>query len=49
MVTRTDVKSAWHDFIIPAAPPYYKDPLVLVEGSGSMVTDAEGQEYLDFF
>lgn len=43
------VKTAWHDFIIPAAAPYYKDPLVLVEGSGSTVTDAEGREYLDFF
>ncbi len=43
------VKSAWKDFIIPAAPPYYKDPLVLVEGSGSTVTDADGRDYLDFF
>ena len=43
------VKSGWQEFIVPAASPYYKDPLVLVEGSGSTVTDAEGQEYLDFF
>jgi 4-aminobutyrate aminotransferase-like enzyme len=43
------VKSGWKDFVIPAAAPYYKDPLVLVEGSGSYVTDAEGTEYLDFF
>lgn len=43
------VKSGWKDHIIPAALPYYKDPLVLVEGSGSTVTDAEGREYLDFF
>jgi 4-aminobutyrate aminotransferase-like enzyme len=43
------VKSGWKDFVIPAASPYYKDPLVLVEGSGSSVTDAEGTEYLDFF
>jgi len=53
MTTRVDVteavKSDWRDFIIPAALPYYKDPLVLVEGSGSTVTDADGQEYLDFF
>ena len=49
MVTQIDVKSAWQEFIIPAAPPYYKDPLVLVEGNGSLVTDAEGREYLDFF
>jgi 4-aminobutyrate aminotransferase len=43
------VKSAWKDFIIPAAPPYYKDPLVMVAGSGSTVTDADGRDYLDFF
>ena len=53
MTTDTDlassVKAGWKDFIIPAAPPYYKDPLVMVEGSGSTVIDAEGREYLDFF
>jgi len=43
------VKAGWKDHIIPAAPPYYQEPLVLVEGSGSFVTDAEGDEYLDFF
>ncbi|MBI4502261.1 MAG: aspartate aminotransferase family protein [Gemmatimonadetes bacterium] len=43
------VKAAWKEFIVPAAAPYYKDPLVLVEGSGSTVIDAEGHEYLDFF
>ena len=43
------VRSGWSDYIIPAAPPYYKEPLVLVEGSGSTVIDAEGDEYLDFF
>jgi 4-aminobutyrate aminotransferase-like enzyme len=53
MATRTDitgaVRQSWQQHIIPAAMPYYKDPLVLVEGSGSSVTDAEGREYLDFF
>ena len=53
MSLRTDlteaVKSGWQDHIIPAAAPYYKDPLVLVEGNGSWVTDADGREYLDFF
>jgi 4-aminobutyrate aminotransferase-like enzyme len=43
------VRSGWKEFIVPAASPYYRDPLVLVEGSGSTVTDAEGHEYLDFF
>lgn len=53
MATRTDtsaaVRESWHQHVIPAAMPYYKDPLVLVEGSGSFVTDADGREYLDFF
>jgi 4-aminobutyrate aminotransferase len=43
------VRAAYREFLIPAAPPMYQDPLVLVEGSGSWVTDADGQEYLDFF
>ena len=28
---------------------YYKDPISLVSGDGRRVTDAEGNEYLDFF
>src|SRR5262249_61543470 len=43
------VRAAYREFLIPAAPPYYKEPIVLAEGSGSWVTDADGQEYLDFF
>ena len=43
------VRSGWDEFILPAARPYYQEPLVLVEGSGSTVTDAEGREFLDFF
>ena len=34
------VRAGWNEFIVPAAAPYYKEPLVLVEGSGSTVTDA---------
>ena len=53
MATRSDVAGAvragWQEHVIPAAAPYYRDPLVLVEGNGSWVTDAEGREYLDFF
>ena len=48
-IPQTSVRGDWKDFVIPAAAPYYKEPLVLVEGSGSMVTDVEGREYLDFF
>jgi alanine-glyoxylate transaminase / (R)-3-amino-2-methylpropionate-pyruvate transaminase len=43
------VRTDWEQFILPAARPYYQEPLVLVEGSGSSVTDADGVEYLDFF
>jgi 4-aminobutyrate aminotransferase len=43
------VRAGWKDYIIPAAGPYYKEPLVLVEGSGSTVIDADLHEYLDFF
>jgi 4-aminobutyrate aminotransferase-like enzyme len=53
MTTHTDlsgsVRAAWRDHLVPAATPYYRDPLVLVEGNGSFVTDADGREYLDFF
>ena len=49
VVPHTSVASDWKEFILPAAMPYYREPLVLVEGSGSMVTDAHGREYLDFF
>ena len=28
---------------------YYEDPIALVDGEGRHVTDAEGNEYLDFF
>ena len=45
----TSVQADWKEFVIPAAAPYYKEPLVLTEGSGSTVTDQEGREYLDFF
>src|ERR1051325_448412 len=52
-ITSTDldqaVRSGWKEFVVPAAGPYYREPLVLVEGSGSTVTDAKGLEYLDFF
>ena len=33
----------------PSVNLYYEEPIALVEGSGCRVTDAEGNEYLDFF
>ena len=39
-----------HRRVLPSwLPLYYADPLELVSGSGSRVTDAEGHSYLDFF
>jgi alanine-glyoxylate transaminase / (R)-3-amino-2-methylpropionate-pyruvate transaminase len=36
-------------YLFPCAPPYYNEPLVLVEGRGTTVIDAEGREFLDCF
>ena len=43
------VKADYREFLFQCAPPYYADPLVLVEGQGSRVIDSEGREFLDFF
>ncbi len=50
--TATDtaaVKAGFREYLFPCAPPYYADPLVLVEGQGARVIDSEGDEFLDFF
>lgn len=39
-----------HRAVLPGwAPLYYKEPISIVDGDGRTVTDAEGNEYLDFF
>ena len=43
------VKADYQEYLFHCAPPYYADPLVLVEGQGSRVIDSEGREFLDFF
>ena len=43
------VKADHRKYLFPCAPPLYEDPLVLVEGHGTVVVDSEGREYLDFF
>jgi 4-aminobutyrate aminotransferase len=48
-MSAADVKTGRRDFMFPCAPPYYGDPLVLVEAHGVSVVDAEGREFLDFF
>ncbi|MEA1903755.1 MAG: aspartate aminotransferase family protein [Actinomycetota bacterium] len=41
---------ARHKEVLPSwMALYYKDPISLVDGEGRHVTDAEGNEYLDFF
>ena len=43
------VKDGHREFLFPCAPPYYQDPIVLAEGRGLEVVDADGRTYLDFF
>ena len=43
------VRSKHKEFLFPCVANYYEEPLVIAEGSGCSVRDAEGQEYLDFF
>ena len=43
------VQAGREEFLFPCAPPYYEEPIVLVEGHGLDVVDSEGREYLDFF
>lgn len=39
-----------HKAVLPGwAPVYYEQPIAIVDGEGRHVTDAEGNEYLDFF
>ena len=36
-------------FLFPSVSNYYKEPVVLTEGKGMRVKDADGKSYLDFF
>jgi 4-aminobutyrate aminotransferase len=39
-----------HKSVLPEwAPLYYEQPIAIVDGDGRYVTDAEGNQYLDFF
>lgn len=37
------------EFLFPCVANYYQEPIVITEGHGSQVRDADGREYLDFF
>ena len=43
------VRKDAQQYIFSCIKPLYKEPLVLVEGKGTVATDAEGRSYLDFF
>ncbi len=47
--TAADVRSGQDDYLLPALLHMYDEPLVLSEGCGARVTDADGVEYLDLF
>src|SRR5262245_2763966 len=36
-------------YLFPATINYYAEPVVLTEGKGLRIRDADGNEYLDFF
>ncbi len=37
------------EYMLPATIQYYQEPIVLTEGKGLRIRDADGNEYLDFF
>jgi len=44
-----DIVRRQKEFLFPCVAHYYEKPLVLVEGKGTRVKDAEGNSLLDFF
>ena len=43
------VRAKHTEFLFPCVATYYEEPVVLTEGLGCCVRDADGREYLDFF
>jgi 4-aminobutyrate aminotransferase-like enzyme len=43
------VRDKHKEYLLPATILYYKEPLVLTDGKGLRVRDADGNTYLDFF
>ena len=43
------VRDKAKEYVFPSAFTYYEEPLVIEEGKGATVRDADGREYLDFF
>jgi 4-aminobutyrate aminotransferase-like enzyme len=44
-----EIREKQKRFLFPSVITYYEEPLVLTEGKGLRVRDAEGREFLDFF
>jgi alanine-glyoxylate transaminase/(R)-3-amino-2-methylpropionate-pyruvate transaminase len=44
-----DSREKHRRYLLPATILYYQEPVVLTEGQGLRVRDADGNEYLDFF
>jgi 4-aminobutyrate aminotransferase-like enzyme len=47
--TSREVREKHAQYLLPATILYYHEPLVLTEGKGLRIQDADGNEYLDFF
>ncbi|MEX0878102.1 MAG: aspartate aminotransferase family protein [Thermoanaerobaculia bacterium] len=43
------VREKHREYMLPATIQYYEEPVVLTEGKGLRIKDADGNEYLDFF
>jgi 4-aminobutyrate aminotransferase-like enzyme len=48
-VDAKEIAGLQREYLFPCVGTYYEDPLVLVRGKGMHLTDAKGDEYLDFF
>jgi 4-aminobutyrate aminotransferase-like enzyme len=47
--TTKAVREKHEEYLFPATIQYYQEPIVLTEGKGLRIRDADGNEYLDFF
>ena len=47
--TTREAREKHKEYMLPATIQYYQEPLVLTEGKGLRIKDADGNEYLDFF
>jgi len=48
-LSANEVRAKHKEFLFPCVATYYEEPLVLTQGKGTHVRDADGRDYLDFF